>query len=52
MFPRLWKENKAELKELPRRELAERMFAAGAGVMIDSLMQIGKEDEEYAAEEK
>lgn len=52
MFPEVWKENKAELKELPRRELALKMFAAGAGVMIDALMQMGKEDEEDAAEEK
>lgn len=45
-FPELWREQKARIKEMSRKELAEAMFAAGASIAIHSLLNAGKEPEE------
>ena len=42
-FPRLWVEGKKELKSMPRRKLAETMFATGAEIMAKAMLEALKE---------
>lgn len=47
-FPRIWKENKEEFKEMGKRELAQEMFTAGAELMaagfVEMMEGIGKKN--------
>ena len=38
IFPEFWSEKKHEIKEMSKKELAEYMFAAGAGIMINYIV--------------
>ena len=42
VFPELWNENKEELKAMSKKELAEEMFAGGAFLAINSMMQMSE----------
>ena len=43
IFPEFWSEKKHEIKETSKKELAEYMFAAGAGIMINYIVEVEKE---------
>lgn len=45
IFPRVWKEKKSEMREMSKRQVAEYMFAVGAGMMIESIIQMAKEND-------
>ncbi|MFH1256128.1 MAG: hypothetical protein V1494_02440 [Candidatus Diapherotrites archaeon] len=41
VFPKIWGEEKENLKKMQKKELAKTMFATGAAIMLESLKKNG-----------
>lgn len=44
-FSDVWKNNKDRLKERPKKDIAEEMFALGAKMMMEEVLRLEKETE-------
>lgn len=52
VFPTLWDEQKDELKDMSKKEMAQFMFAAGASAMAERMLEMEDEEDDNINEEE